>query len=67
MVLYSRIETRQNHPVSAIRKKEEIRFLAEIEKLAKRIALRRLRPASKFYEAIGRSRFRDRMVVIVGV
>jgi hypothetical protein len=56
MAFYLRIETRQNRPVSAIRKKEKIHFLAKIEKLAKRIALGRLRPASKFYEAIGRFR-----------
>jgi hypothetical protein len=38
----------------AIRQKQEIRFLADIEKLAKRIALGRLRRAAKIYEAIGR-------------
>jgi transposase len=38
----------------AIRQKQEIRFLADIEKLAKRIALGRLRTAAKIYEAIGR-------------
>jgi len=38
----------------AIRQKQEIRFLADIEKLGKRIALGRLRTAAKIYEAIGR-------------
>ena len=38
----------------AIRQKQEVRFLADIEKLAKRIALGRLRTAAKIYEAIGR-------------
>jgi hypothetical protein len=38
----------------AIRQKQEIRFLADIEKLGKRIALGRLRSAAKIYEAIGR-------------
>jgi transposase len=38
----------------AIRQKQEIRFLADMEKLAKRIALGRLRTAAKIYEAIGR-------------
>lgn len=38
----------------AIRQKQEIRFLADIEKLAKRIALGRLRTLAKIYEAIGR-------------
>jgi transposase len=38
----------------AIRQKQEVRFLADTEKLAKRIALGRLRTAAKIYEAIGR-------------
>jgi transposase len=38
----------------AIRQKQEVRFLADTEKLAKRIALGRLRSAAKIYEAIGR-------------
>jgi transposase len=38
----------------AIRQKQEIRFLADTEKLAKRIALGRLRTTAKIYEAIGR-------------
>jgi transposase len=38
----------------AIRQKQEIRFLADIEKLGKRIALGRLRTLAKIYEAIGR-------------
>ena len=38
----------------AIRQKQEVRFLADIEKLAKRIALGRLRTSAKIYEAIGR-------------
>jgi transposase len=38
----------------AIRQKQEIRFLADIEKLARRIALGRLRTLAKIYEAIGR-------------
>ena len=38
----------------AIRQKQEIRFLADIEKLAKRVALGRLRTTAKIYEAIGR-------------
>ena len=38
----------------AIRQKQEIRFLADIEKLGKRIAEGRLRTAAKIYEAIGR-------------
>jgi transposase len=38
----------------AIRQKQEIRFLADVEKLGKRIALGRLRTAAKIYEAIGR-------------
>jgi transposase len=38
----------------AIRQKHEVRFLADIEKLAKRIALGRLRTTAKIYEAIGR-------------
>jgi transposase len=38
----------------AIRQKQEVRFLADIEKLAKRIALGRLRTVAKIYEAIGR-------------
>jgi transposase len=38
----------------AIRQKQEIRFLADMEKLGKRIALGRLRTAAKIYEAIGR-------------
>jgi transposase len=38
----------------AIRQKQEIRFLADIEKLGRRIALGRLRTAAKIYEAIGR-------------
>jgi transposase len=38
----------------AIRQKQEVRFLADTEKLAKRIALGRLRTATKIYEAIGR-------------
>jgi len=39
----------------AIRQKHEVRFLADSEKLAKRIALGRLRTTTKIYEAIGRS------------
>jgi transposase len=38
----------------AIRQKHELRFLADTEKLAKRIALGRLRTTAKIYEAIGR-------------
>src|SRR6202140_3597455 len=38
----------------AIRQKQEIRFLADMEKLRKRIAEGRLRTAAKIYEAIGR-------------
>jgi transposase len=38
----------------AIRQKQQIRFLADMEKLGKRIALGRLRTAAKIYEAIGR-------------
>jgi transposase len=38
----------------AIRQKQEVRFLADVEKLAKRVALGRLRTAAKIYEAIGR-------------
>jgi len=38
----------------AIRQKHEVRFLADTEKLAKRIALGRLRTTAKVYEAIGR-------------
>jgi hypothetical protein len=38
----------------AIRQKQEVRFLADTEKLAKRIALGRLRTVAKIYEAIGR-------------
>jgi transposase len=38
----------------AIRQKHEVRFLADTEKLAKRIALGRLRTSAKIYEAIGR-------------
>jgi hypothetical protein len=38
----------------AIRQKQEIRFLADIEKLRKRIVAGRLRTAAKIYEAIGR-------------
>ena len=38
----------------AIRQKQEIRFLADVEKLGKRIAVGRLRTAAKIYEAIGR-------------
>jgi len=38
----------------AIRQKQEIRLLADIEKLGKRIALGRLRTTAKIYEAIGR-------------
>lgn len=38
----------------AIRQKHEVRFLADSEKLAKRIALGRLRTTAKIYEAIGR-------------
>jgi len=38
----------------AIRQKHEDRFLADSEKLAKRIALGRLRTSAKIYEAIGR-------------
>jgi transposase len=38
----------------AIRQKQEARFLADTEKLSKRIALGRLRTAAKIYEAIGR-------------
>jgi hypothetical protein len=38
----------------AIRQKQEDRFLADVEKLAKRIAVGRLRAVAKTYEAIGR-------------
>ena len=38
----------------AIRQKHEARFQADTEKLAKRIALGRLRTTAKIYEAIGR-------------
>jgi len=38
----------------AIRQKQEVRFLADTEKLAKRIELGRLKSAAKIYEAIGR-------------
>ena len=38
----------------AIRQKQEIRLLADIEKLGKRIALGRLRTTAKIYEVIGR-------------
>jgi transposase len=38
----------------AIRQKQEIRFLADIEKLRKRIAAAQLRKPAKIYEAIGR-------------
>jgi len=38
----------------AIRQKHEVRFPADTEKLAKRIALGRLRTTAKIYEAIGR-------------
>ena len=38
----------------AIRQKHEDRFLADTEKLAKRIALGRLRTTARIYEAIGR-------------
>lgn len=38
----------------AIRQNQEIRFVADTEKLAKRIALGRLRSSAKIYEAIGR-------------
>jgi hypothetical protein len=38
-----------------MRQKHEVRFLADSEKLAKRIALGRLRTTTKIYEAIGRS------------
>jgi hypothetical protein len=38
----------------AIRQKQEVRFLAGTEKLAKRIASGRLLTSAKIYEAIGR-------------
>jgi transposase len=38
----------------AIRQKQEVRFLADTEKLAKRITQGRLQSTSKIYEAIGR-------------
>ena len=37
-----------------MRQKHEVRFLADIEKLARRIALGRLQTSAKIYEAIGR-------------
>jgi transposase len=38
----------------AIRRKQELRFLADLEKLRKRIVAGKLRAASKIYEALGR-------------
>ena len=38
----------------AIRQRQEVRFLADTQKLAKRVALGQLRTAPKIYEAIGR-------------
>src|SRR4029077_5651952 len=46
----------------AIRQKQEVRFLADTEKLAKRIALGRLRTVAKIYEAIGRLKERYPLV-----
>ena len=48
VVLYSRIETRQIHPVSAIRKRRRSAFWLRLKSWLKHIALGRLRSASKF-------------------
>ena len=48
VVLYSRIETRQIHPVSAIRKRRRSSFWLRLKSWLKHIALGRLRSASKF-------------------
>jgi hypothetical protein len=43
----------------AIRQNQELRFLADTEKIAKRVALGRLKSVAKIYEAIGRLKERS--------